>query len=90
MNITAQLFRIFNTVKANAFEWDKRLELTAEEMESKKDLTYPSSYYYAAYYGGAYDAAKIMLKTYRGEFTDTEVEQWVKTLDCPENEGKPN
>lgn len=79
MNIQAGLFKVLNVVKAKSGEFDKRLE------EGDKDMM---DYYYAAYYGGAYTLAKILINVYNGDMEESELEYLIKKLDSPENERK--
>ena len=79
MNIQTQLFRILNIVKTKSLEFDKKLGDRNKE---------PMDFYYAAYYGGAYNTAKILINIYNGDISDEELGHLIQGLDSPENERK--
>ena len=74
MNIQDKLFKIYNTVKYNFDSWNEK---STEDGESAAK---------AIYFAGAYNTAKLFLKTYQGEFDDSDIEFWLEKLDNPMNE----
>jgi hypothetical protein len=74
MNIQDKLFKIYNTVKYGFENWNER---STDDGESAAK---------AIYYAGAYNTAKLFLKTYQGEFSEADIDFWLKKLDNPMNE----
>lgn len=79
MNINKELRKVFNTIKFQSEKWDKELK------ENNKE---PMNLYYSAYFGGALDMAKILMKLWNGEISDSELERELFNLDNPTNERK--
>jgi len=74
MNIQDKLFKIYNIVKYNFEEYNKNPEKDGETAAR------------AIYYAGAYNTAKLFLKTYQGEFDEREIDFFLKKLGDPMNE----
>ena len=81
MNIQENLFKIWNVVKHQSKDWDEVLEKSKESVE-------PMTMYYAAYYGGARDVAKILINLWNGDLTEEELNASLKMLHNPKNEVK--
>jgi len=81
MNIRSNLFKIYNTVKYQSAKLDKQ----AEAEHNSGGLTGETGYL-AAYYGGARDVSKLLLKIYNGEMSESKVEDIIKLLNEPKFE----
>ena len=90
MNIQAQLFKIYNKARYNAEHWGKMLEESDRNMENGKEPNEMDGevFYNAVFYEGASFFGKIFLNTYQGDFTDAEIEHWIKRLDKPRDEAR--
>ena len=80
MNIQEKLFKIYNVIKHQSEAWDKALEET--KIKEEFDVM---TFYYAAYYGGSKDTAKILINLWNGDLTETEISRALQGLDNPRN-----
>ena len=80
MNIQEKLSKIWNVIKYQSEAWDK----TLEETKTKGEFD-AMTFYYAAYYGGSKDTAKILMNLWNGDLTETEISRALQGLDSPRN-----
>lgn len=81
MNVQENLFKIYNVIKHKSQDWDKALE----SLKEKGELDH-LTLYYAAYYGGAQDVAKILINLWNGDLSEDELDRSLKMLHNPINE----